>query len=141
MYVCLSAMFINLPVTFNNISLVFSLNTMTTGSINSRVQWLCPNLCAATVTLARWTVILAPSHSPPSAEFVYDWELWIPSHFNLQFVLRDDVLETCLVFDSVGERLLIKSLQISVFALQSIFWHGWCLGMVNVWHATLYKDL
>ena len=65
--------------------------------------------------------------SPPSAEFVYGWELWIPSHFNLQcniIILRDDVLETRLVFDSVGERQLIKSLQISVFALRSMFWDG-----------------
>ena len=42
----------------------------------------------------------------------------------ISFILRDDVLETRLVFDSVGERQLIKSLQISVFALRSMFWDG-----------------
>ena len=72
--------------------------------------------------------------SPPSAEFVYGWDLWITAGifgspvilicYVISFVLRDDVLETRLVFDSVGEMLLIKSLQISVFALRSMFWDG-----------------
>ena len=71
--------------------------------------------------------------SPPSVEFVYGWGLWITAGifgspvilicYVISFVLRDDVLETRLGFDLVGEFLLLPSLQISVFAW-SMFWHG-----------------
>ena len=55
--------------------------------------------------------------SPPSAEFVYGWDLWITAGifgspvilicYVISFTLRDDVLETRLGFGLVGERLLI----------------------------------